>query len=414
MASGLLNEPVRLLAVTGCPPCSAGGGGLMLRKLLGGYPADKLTIFTNGRAIDDLAEYYGADCLLDVPYIRVRPWRSNIPGVRRLLRSLNSLRILPAAARLARLASTGTAILAVPWGGEFGSELFVAAYLAHRWSGAPLVVYEMDEWGAAVRQAGGAIARMLEKHLHSRIIREAQTVWVISREIAKEFQSRFNVEPRILEHGVDLQGFLSRRRKELAQGGPTRADERRLLYTGSIYGAQIGAVRNVLKAIQSQPKRQWSLVIYTSQQPSTLTSQGIEGPGLRIEPAVPVEAMPDILATADALLLPFSFEEKERSVVSTSLPSKIADYLASGVPVLVHAPPYATVTSLASEEGWALVVSEESTEQLNEALGRLASDKALRDEMAKRALSLAHSRHDLVKCREAFVASIQQAVAASA
>ncbi len=107
------------------------------------------------------------------------------------------------------------------------------------------------------------------------------------------------------------------------------------------------------------------------------------------------------------LLLPFSFDEQQRTVVSTSLPTKTADYLASGVPVLVHAPPYATITHLASSEGWADVVDEPSIERLATALRRLANDKSLRKRLVENALRIARARYDLATRRAEFIASIK-------
>ena len=66
------------------------------------------------------------------------------------------------------------------------------------------------------------------------------------------------------------------------------------------------------------------------------------------------------------------------AVVSTSLPTKTADYLASGVPILVHAPPYASIALAAAEGGWAEVVTDPDPAALGRSLDRLASDEELR------------------------------------
>jgi glycosyltransferase involved in cell wall biosynthesis len=303
-----------------------------------------------------------------------------------------------------RLASRDTTILATPYGGRFGSELFVGAYLAHRLSGAPLVIYEMDEWRASLVGAlNERIPLMLEKFFHRRIARAARTVWVISDQMAEEFCARFSIKAKVLPGCVEVDKFARGR-----HGGRTHRDEFRLLYTGSISTPQAGAIRNVLRMIQSDPDDRTSLVIYSSQSVDELARQGISGPKLRIERSVAPEKVPDILATADALLLPFSFDEQQRAVVSTSLPAKSAGYLASGVPVLVHAPPYATITRLARSEGWAEVVDEPSIERLASALRRLANDKSLRRRLVENALRIARARYDLATRRAEFIASIRK------
>jgi glycosyltransferase involved in cell wall biosynthesis len=177
---------------------------------------------------------------------------------------------------------------------------------------------------------------------------------------------------------------------------------------GSISTPQAGAIRNVLRMIQSELEDRTSLIIYSTQSADELARYGIAGAKLRIEHSVAPEKVPDILATADALLLPFSFNEQQRAIVSTSVPSKTADYLASGVPVLVHAPPYATITRLATSEGWAEVVAEPSMERLADALRRLANDKSLRKRLVENALRVARRRYDLATCRAEFIDSIRK------
>jgi glycosyltransferase involved in cell wall biosynthesis len=335
----------------------------------------------------------------------VRPGRSRVRGLRRLLCFLDALKIPGLAIHAARRARSNTVILVQPWGGELGTELSVAAYLAHRLSGAPFIVFEMDEWrAAAVRHLWHL--RMLERLFHGRLLRAASTVWVISDQMAELFRTRFGVDSRVLPGCVEVDAYSRRR-----PGQRVHQDRFRLLYTGAVYGAQASAIRLVLRAIQAHPEKRITLVLYTHESVEELAAQGISGPGLQVEQAVPFERMPDVLATADALLLPLSFDKAHQEIVSTSLPSKIGDYLASGVPVLVLAPPYATITRLARDEGWAEIVDEPCPDHLICALDRLANDEDRRVELGSKARTIAYSRHDLAKRRSEFVSALKEAVA---
>jgi glycosyltransferase involved in cell wall biosynthesis len=397
-------ELPRLLVVTSNPPSIVTAVGITLRNLLREYPRERLTIISGAYETKDLLMRGHAGGLLDVPHILVHPWRLNVRGVYRLVRWLSVIKIIVQTTITAmRRASRDTTILAVPYGGRFGSELFVGAYFAHRLSGAPLVIYEMDEWRASLVGAlNERIPLVLERLFHRRIVREARTVWAMSDQMAEEFRARFGIKAKVLPGCVEVDKFARGRHGERAH-----SDEFRLLFTGSVSTPQAGAIRGVLRTIQSDPDDRTLLVIYSSQSVDELARQGITGPKLRIERSVAPEKMPDILATADALLLPFSFDEQQRPIVSTSLPSKIADYLASGVPVLVHAPPDATITRMAISEGWAEVVDEPSMERLADALRRLANDKSLRKRLVANALRIARARHDLATRRAEFIASIK-------
>lgn len=376
-----------------------------MRNLLREYPRKLLTVVTSDYEVRDLRRRGYADGLLDAPYVLVSTWRLNVRGLHRLLRLLNAAKIMvPTAIRLAWRASGDATILAVPYGAEYGSELFVAAYLAHRLSGAPLVVYEMDEWRSSLVGGGinGLISRTLERLFHRHILRSARTTWTMSEQMAKKLHGRFGVETKVLPACVEVDRYARGHQGQRASQG-----EFRLLFTGSIYTPQAGAIRNVLRAIQTMPDTQASLIIYSSQSEEEIAQQGVTGSRLSVERAVPIEEIPDVLATADALLLPFSFDNHQQAVVSTSLPSKTADYLASGVPILVHAPPYATVTRLARDGSWAAIVDVPSDEHLVAALRRLAKDEPFRKQLVRSALHIARSNYDLPTRRAEFVDSIR-------
>jgi glycosyltransferase involved in cell wall biosynthesis len=398
------SSSAKLLAVTGYPPSTTVGGGIILRNLLCQYDKASLIVCSNGSLIQELEARPDRGGLLEVPHIGVRPWRPRLRGLRRLVRSLQSLRFPGIGLQLSRLTHNYTAILAVPWGGELGSELFVSAYFAHLLSGAPLIIYEMDEWRASLSGKAGRMARLYEKLFHGRMIRAASCVWAISSQMAEELHTRFGIQARVLSSSVELERY--------SNGGSRRYNDEgvfRILYTGAIYGAQADAIRNVLSALQSIQYPSISLVVYSQQSSNELARVGLTGKGLVVNKPVPVEQIPDILLSADALLLPFSFEHEQRNVVSTSLPTKLGDYLASGVPVLVHAPPYTTVARLARSEGWGLVVDDQCVESLTRALNQLASNQSLRQQLRARALEVAQERHNSRKSRAEFIASIEAA-----
>jgi glycosyltransferase involved in cell wall biosynthesis len=393
----------RLVVVGGYPPNEAFGGGLVLKGLLSSYPSDRLAVVTSGSVLRALQEKHHGGGLLPARHVSVDPWQSRFPGLRRLLRVLNLFQVVTATRRIVALTDNDTVLLALPWGGELGSEIFAAAFFAHRITGAPLVLYELDEWRASVAGAGRS-ARLLEALLHGPMARSASSVWVMSAPLARTLADRFGIRARVMPHSVDLDRF-PRNGAE-----PPRTGEFTLLYAGAIYAAQADAIANLVRAMNTaaMPCR---LILHTPESPAALAGFGIAGERVSVEPLVPSREIPALLAGADALLLPFSFSEEERDVVSTSFPTKTADYLASGVPILVHAPPYATISRLAQEEGWGLTVTDPSSSALAKAIESLARDGDLRRRLVTRARAIAAERHDLARRRVEFRDSIRTASA---
>ena len=395
----------RLLLVTGYPPTTVIGGGIILRKLLHDFARDRLKIISNANVIEALRRRDDHGQLLEVPHFGVKPFEIGVRGMGRLGRALNVAKIATVARLALKQLVPGSSLLAIPWGGELGSELFVGAYIAHVISGAPLIVYEMDEWRYSTRNAGiSAIA--LERIFHRRILWAASSVWAISDAMADLLLERYGIKARVLPNLVVTHPETA---APVANGRKVTQGQFQLVFTGAVYGAQAGAIRDVLNVIRSSFKnaRLW---IYTHQSAEDLVREGIVGDSVTIKAAVAPENLFSVFAQADALLLPFSFDEEQRGIVTTSCPTKAADYLVSGVPILVYAPPYSSVVRAAKQDQWAAVVEETNVESLNQALSRLATDIDWRRQLVRNALQTAKLKHDLNQRRAEFIRAIAEPV----
>jgi hypothetical protein len=91
-------------------------------------------------------------------------------------------------------------------------------------------------------------------------------------------------------------------------------------------------------------------------------------------------------AEANVLYLPMTFEEQERPNMSVSFPSKLAEYTATGLPILIQGPAYCSAVRWARENpGTTEVVSEPGGAALLLSLHRLA-DPAHRRSLARQAM----------------------------
>jgi len=95
-------------------------------------------------------------------------------------------------------------------------------------------------------------------------------------------------------------------------------------------------------------------------------------------------------AEADVLLVPMSFHVEDKANMQAGFPSKLADYTALGLPLLVYGPPYCSAVRWAkATPGVAEVVeSVRESELLTSALRRLAASPDLRHNLGKQALAL--------------------------
>jgi glycosyltransferase involved in cell wall biosynthesis len=92
---------------------------------------------------------------------------------------------------------------------------------------------------------------------------------------------------------------------------------------------------------------------------------------------------------ADVLFVPMSFDIDERPNMEIGFPSKLTDYTAVGVPLLIYGPAYCSAVRWALENpGVAEVVNVEGTDALQQVITRLSRDPALRKALGARALAV--------------------------
>ncbi len=85
--------------------------------------------------------------------------------------------------------------------------------------------------------------------------------------------------------------------------------------------------------------------------------------------------------------MPMSFDASDRANMEMAFPSKLADYTATGLPLLIYGPAYCSAVVWARENpGVAEVVEAEA--ELTKRSTRLANDPAQRVALGKRALDV--------------------------
>lgn len=77
------------------------------------------------------------------------------------------------------------------------------------------------------------------------------------------------------------------------------------------------------------------------------------------------------------------------------MPSKMADCLASGTPILVYGPAGSPGVEYARREGWGKVVDQRDPAALRATLRELMDSASLREQLGRKAKRLATERHDV-------------------
>lgn len=360
-------EPYAGVVTVAAPP-GRSGQARVLEQLLGAWPVGRRLILS-----ENLPDIRGEEGLGTPPgfvHLPQPPRRPILGRLGSLGRTLAfELDVRGRARAIAEaLQKAGVEVLV----GCSGGHLDLASAAVGAWRvGVPLVACLFDD---PVFQWGDEVLRARSLAWERWWAVRAAAVMVPNECLARDFEGRTGCATTIVRNAVSDLAFAEPGRKwPRREGAPAR-----IVYTGSVYHAQADAIRNLLEALRALGG-EFVLEIYSSQGPDELVRQGIEGPYVSHQVHLDGDEVFRVQKEADVVFLPLGFATGIPEVIRSSAPGKTGEYLASGTPVLVHAPRQSWISEFFRERGLGEVVDAPEPVALREALRRIAGDPGRRN-----------------------------------
>jgi len=274
-----------------------------------------------------------------------------------------------------------------------------AAFTASTKLGVPFIFYTMDYYS---RQWTDPFLRIFADKNEHEIVCNASQIIVLNEFMKEEYDRRYGVDCTVIHHPLDLDEYENKAGK---------VPEKRLLspkivYTGAIYEAHYGAFRNLISALEKTKIPEIKLHLYTPQSKTRLKMNFITGPVEHHE-LLANDEMPGIQRNATILFLPLAFDSPYPEIIKTSAPGKIGEYLASKTPILVHAPRDSFLSWYFKKYNCGLVIDEERTDLLSQAIERLLTDDIFCTDITNNAYQRAKIDFDANSSRKKFFRIIE-------
>ena len=367
---------------------------IQLHRLLGAYPRESL-------------------CILETREPPSQPAR-RLPGVRyhalpvanraRLRGSLSGPYRLWLTATVAQRAADALqivdgfqpdAILTI--GSGFG--WLVAAAIAQRLA-IPLHFIAHDDWPKPSSLDAAFRGWLQARYGH--VYREAQSRLCVSPFMIEEFERRYGVRGDLL--------YPVRAADDQARAGAAiralSADEPIVIAFGGGSGSHVmPGLRTLAQALSGVAARVMLFGPFDKAKQQELRSlfAGFEFRGL-VSPAEMIDGARHV----DLLFAPMAFDAASRDNMTVSFPSKLADYTAAGVPILIHAPPYSSAARWAERHhDAAAVVTVDDRSTLRDKIAALKCDRAARQALAAGAIRAGDACFSLGAGRALFEGALQ-------
>jgi glycosyltransferase involved in cell wall biosynthesis len=271
-----------------------------------------------------------------------------------------------------------------------------AAFRASRRAGVPFYAYVFDHY--SYREWRYPVRRFWARRFEPALMKGAAGVIVPNEILRDDLRERYGVEATLIHNSFDISVYES---AAVAPAPARRNGEVKIVYTGDVYEAHYDAFRNLVAAIEKTGRDDLRLHVYSGRSPEDLAREGIGGPVACHGDRAPSE-MPGVQREADLLFLPLAFNSPYPDLVRTSATTKLGEYLATGRPVLVHAPPDSFVSWYFREHDCGVLVDRLDPAALAEAIKNVLGDDALRQRLGARAWERARSDFDINAARSKF------------
>ena len=277
-----------------------------------------------------------------------------------------------------------------------------AAYLASRWRDVRYYAYLFDDY---VYQWAAPLHRAFAQRWERVVVERAARIIVPNEFLGKEYEDRYGIKPIVIHNPCEE----SETGQTIERAWPAHLGEIKIVYTGAIYHAHYDAFQNMLTAIREIGRPEMKLHLYTAQPASDLEQQAITGPVV-VHSHLPRREIAHVQQDADLLFLALAFRSPIPEVIRTSAPGKTGEYLASGRPILVHAPSDSFLSWYFKKHECGLVVDRHEPAELTQAILRIIEDEPLRKHLAKNALVCAKRDFDPQVARADFLKLFQPTI----
>lgn len=358
----------------------------MLHRLLRDIPPDSYCLISREdyrRATPDPLRLGARYYYLSPAFQLQRPNRSNLYRFKELINL--GWQIITRARQIVRICRNEKCRAILACSGDLAD--IPAGWVASRWLRVPFFIYLFDDF---IFQWTRPLHQWFVSKVEPTIMRSATKVIVPNEFLQETYERRYGITAQVIHNPLEV--------IESESHNPLRSksndEEIRIVYTGAVYHVNYDCFRNLLAALARLDRFPINLHLYSAQDPEILTIEGIRGPVVW-HPHVSAEEARRLQQEADILFLPLSFKAEYAEIINTSAPGKMGEYMASGRPVLAHAPAESFVSWYFRQHQCGAIVDSPDASLLANAIERLLSDESFTVGVIQKALACAASDFNL-------------------
>jgi glycosyltransferase involved in cell wall biosynthesis len=368
-------ELPRLLYVAEVPVEASFHGSALIHRLLSGFPANKLCVVETG-----LEESQPSRRLQGPVYHYLTPELTRLQNRHLSALRFNAVMFRAAATPRRRLLEIARqfapqAILTV----SHGPSWLEAGVLAERLS-IPCHLICHDDWLSTMGLSGW-MGRYAERQF-SRAYQASASRFCVSPYMAERYETLYGVPGTVLypSRAADMPAATAPPAHLAEAASPFT-----IAFAGSPHASYAKAFQLIADALA---KVQGRLLLFGPPHLAGLRDHGLTASNIEFRGLLPsADLVRTLREHALALLAPMSFEAADRATVTFGFPSKLTDYTAAGLPLILQGPDYCSAMIWARRNpGVAQLITSNDPGEVQAAVQALAADGGCRLRLARAAI----------------------------
>jgi glycosyltransferase involved in cell wall biosynthesis len=243
-----------------------------------------------------------------------------------------------------------------------------------------------------------------------RLLEKTSVCLCISDGMAIEYEKRYGRKFYPVHNPVDVDFWI---RKNCTDIKPKLTGANfKILYSGKISNGCINALLTFSDAIFLLRKKGIEVNLHISSNFDSYPKliETFTNKGVVIEPYVQYAKLPDKLRKFDLLLIPYDIKGKHYKRYLLSMPTKMTEYMATGVPVLVFAPEKSAIVLYAKKRNVSFTFTNDNIEKLASYLNEIIFNHSDRKTISSNAIDLVLASHSTSTVRAGFLKHLSDAV----
>ncbi len=276
---------------------------------------------------------------------------------------------------------------------------------------ANLVTHIMDDWPSRLKSTEPERARRYDEDLR-RLFSAASRNLSICSSMSTAFAERYNTDFAVLANGVgsEVVSKLTAFRQDKEE-----EEEFVLRYMGGLaHDMTLRSMMNVAEAIRAlrASSLKIRLEIFTMQiWQSKIGETFSDIDGVSVFSSVDIDTYYRLIATADACIIAYNFDQESLQYVRYSMANKLPEIMASGTVLFAYGPREQATIDYIGKEGIGILVDRPDPDLLADTLRKMVKERPLRKHVASRAFECFQQRHRMEEISDRFMRYLVEAAA---